>query len=160
MKVKAARRMLASTIALVALALLPSVALGAVQPYGTNDGGGFRNILPPGENGLVNPSDAIQFESAGTLPPHANDQVSMYENLVYATPGLTAAQLPNYYKDATFGAQTPNIERTYSPRAGCTRAGSRSRSGTCRSGTCGCTIRGITAGSTRSTTISSSSRWR
>ena len=57
--------MLTSTIALVALALLPSAALGAVQPYGTNDGGGFRNILPPGENGLVNGSDAIQFETAG-----------------------------------------------------------------------------------------------
>jgi acyl-homoserine lactone acylase PvdQ len=108
-------------VAFVAIALMPSAALGAVpQPYGTNDSGGFRNILPPGENGLVNGSQATQFECCGTLPPHSNDQTAMYENLVYATPGLTAAQLPNYYKDATFGAQTPNIERTYSPRAGCT----------------------------------------
>src|SRR4051794_31480263 len=111
-----ARRTLSVAIVTVVLALLPSAALGAVQPYGTNDGGGFRNILPPGENGLVNGSDAIQFGTAGTLPPHSNDQTSMYENLVYATPGLTAAQLPNYYKDATFGAQPTDVERTYSPR--------------------------------------------
>ena len=29
-----------------------------VQPYGTNDCGGFRNILPPGENGFDNPAAA------------------------------------------------------------------------------------------------------
>ena len=44
----------------------------------------------------------------------------MYENLVYATPGLTAAQIPNYFKDASFGVQAGQVERTYSPRAGLT----------------------------------------
>jgi acyl-homoserine lactone acylase PvdQ len=40
----------------------------------------------------------------------------MYRDLLYATPGLSAEQLPNYYKDATFGAQPGDVERTYSPR--------------------------------------------
>ena len=44
----------------------------------------------------------------------------MYENLVYATPGLTAAQVPNFFKDASFGVQAGQVERTYSPRAGLT----------------------------------------
>ena len=44
----------------------------------------------------------------------------MYENLVYATPGLTAAQIPNYFKDASFGVPAGQVERTYSPRAGVT----------------------------------------
>jgi acyl-homoserine lactone acylase PvdQ len=122
MKLSAGRRTLALIVALVATSLgSTTVALAASpQPYGTNDFGGFRNILPPGENGLVNANDATQFEANGTLPPHSNDQTAMYENLVYATPGLTAAQLPNYYKDATYGAQAANIERTYSPTPGCT----------------------------------------
>ena len=114
-------RLSAFAVVLVAIALLPSAAIASTpQPYGTNDAGGFRNILPPGENGLVNANQAAQFECCGTLPPNSNDQTSMYENLVYATPGLTAAQLPNYYKDATFGAQSQNVQRTYSPTPGCT----------------------------------------
>ena len=29
----------------------------AIQPYGTNDAGGFRNVLPPGEAGTDNAGD-------------------------------------------------------------------------------------------------------
>ena len=36
---------------------------------------------------------------------------------MYATPGLTAAQIPSYFKDASFGVRPGNVERTYSPRA-------------------------------------------
>jgi len=68
----------------------------------------------------MNASDAAAFECCGTIPPHANDQNGMYENLAYGTPGLTYADIPDYYKDATFGAQPQNVERTYSPTAGCT----------------------------------------
>ena len=89
-----------------------------MQPYQTNDYGGFRNILPPGTDGNFNATDAAQFGCCGTYPPHAVDQLSMYENLVYATPGLTAAQIPNYFKDASFGVPAGQVERTYSPRAG------------------------------------------
>ena len=38
------------------------------------------------------------------------------QNLVYATPGLTAAQLPEFFKDASFGVRPGDVERTYSPR--------------------------------------------
>ena len=34
------------------------------QPYGTNDAGGFRNVLPPGENGLDNAAADPQLQSA------------------------------------------------------------------------------------------------
>jgi acyl-homoserine lactone acylase PvdQ len=40
----------------------------------------------------------------------------MYRDLAYVTPGLTADQLPKYYKDATFGVQPADVERSYSPR--------------------------------------------
>ena len=52
-----------------ALALAPS-AVAQVQPYGTNDYGGFRNILPPGTNGFDDAAQLAQFE-AGTLQLHS-----------------------------------------------------------------------------------------
>ena len=105
----------------VAFALaLPSVAGAQVQPYQTNDYKGFHSILPPGTNGSFNAAEFAQFQLTGTYPPHTRDQLSMYENLVYATPGLTAAQIPNYFKDGSFGVQAGQVERTYSPRAGVT----------------------------------------
>src|SRR4051794_24961760 len=106
-------------IATLALAL-PQVAGAQVQPYGTNDYGGFRNILPPGADGSFNGTDALQFACCSTYPPHSTDQLSMYENLVYATPGLEAGDIGSYFKDASFGAPPGQVERTYSPRAGVT----------------------------------------
>src|SRR3954447_22669830 len=89
----------------------------APQPYGANDGGGFRNILPPGENGFDNAAQLAAFEANGTRPAHNNDQLGMYSNLLYAVPGLTAAQIPNYFKDATFGVRSGDAESTESPRS-------------------------------------------
>jgi hypothetical protein len=39
----------------------------------------------------------------------------MYRDLVYATPGLTAEQIPSYFKDSSFGVHADDVERTYSP---------------------------------------------
>jgi Penicillin amidase len=41
----------------------------------------------------------------------------MYANLLHATPGLTAADIPKYFKDSSFGVPAGGAERTYSPRA-------------------------------------------
>jgi acyl-homoserine lactone acylase PvdQ len=93
-----------------AVAAVPTPA-----PYGANDGGGFMNILPSGQNGLDNGLQLLQFEANGARPPHNNDQLGMYGNLVYAVPGLRSQDLSKYYKDATFGAKPGDIARTYSP---------------------------------------------
>src|ERR1700704_3901377 len=61
--------------------------------YGTNDAGGFRNVLPPGANGLDNLQQLFQFQGSGQLPPHFVDQQAIYENLLYAAPSLTDAQV-------------------------------------------------------------------
>ena len=116
------RKTLALAVALVAVALMPGVAAADVQPYQANDygAGGFHNILPPGADGTFNSTDFAQFGLTQTYPPHATDQLAMYGDLVYNTPGLTAAQIPDFFKDASFGVKPENVERTYSPRAGCT----------------------------------------
>ena len=81
----------------------PAAAANAVQPYGTNDAGGFRNVLPPGENGLDTLPQVLAFQISKTIPPHYDDQQPLYENLLYGAPTLTDEQIPNYFKDATFG---------------------------------------------------------
>ena len=76
---------------------------------------------------LIRPSGSqrayhfAQFELTQTYPPHATDQLSMYEDLVYNTPGLTAAQIPNFFKDASFGVQAGRTSSAPTARApGCT----------------------------------------
>jgi acyl-homoserine lactone acylase PvdQ len=106
-------------VAAVALSMaIPAAASAAPQPqpYQTNDFLGFRDILPPGTNGFVNLVELAAFELNGTRPPHNDDQLSMYEDLVYDAPGLTMADLDRFYTDGSFGVQPDNVERTYSPR--------------------------------------------
>ncbi|HEV7844636.1 MAG TPA: penicillin acylase family protein, partial [Thermoleophilaceae bacterium] len=96
-----------------------------VQPYGTNDSGGFWNILPPGANGLANAADLAAFFAAcpppktncpnAPRPKHSSDELKMYGDLVYASPGITRADIPKYFKDATFGVKQNEAERIYSP---------------------------------------------
>ncbi len=102
----------------MALALAPA-ASAQVQPYGTNDYGGFRNILPPGQNGLDDAAQAAAFKAAGAYPTHANDQLGMYSSLATAVP-ITEAQISQYYKDATFGVQAGNVAGAESPEPGVT----------------------------------------
>ncbi len=95
-------------------------APGPVQPYGTNDYRGFRNILPPGANGFDNALQLAQFEAAGKRPPHSSDQLSMYSNLTTAAGSITEAQIPDYFKDATFGVPSGDVGSTQSPEPGVT----------------------------------------
>src|SRR3954447_5416890 len=89
----------------------------APQPYGANDGGGFRNILPPGENGFDNGPQLAAFEATKTRPAHNDDQLAMYRDLLFAVPGLGQADIPKYFKDATFGVQPGDVESSESPRS-------------------------------------------
>src|SRR3954471_9666537 len=109
-------------LALVVAAALAFVAPAhaAVEPYGTNDAGGFRNVLPPGEAGTDNAADLVAFTAGGTRRAHWADQQPLYENLVYASPGLTHEQVADYYKDATFGVRDGDAASSESPRPGLT----------------------------------------
>ena len=91
-----------------------------VQPYGTSDYGGFRNILPPGTNGFDDASQLAAFEATGARPQHNDDQLSMYSNLTTAAGSITPATVPDYFKDATFGVPAGDTDTTQSPEAGVT----------------------------------------
>ena len=109
----------AAAIAAGSVAAVPATADAAapVQAYGANDAGGFRNVLPSGENGLDNSQQLAEFQLNGTYPPHFTDQLPLYANLLHASPTLTHAQIPSYFKDATFGVKEADVASTTSPRA-------------------------------------------
>jgi acyl-homoserine lactone acylase PvdQ len=106
--------------------LVPATAGAAVPvpPYGTNDesAGGFRDVLPPGTNGLANLVQLGAFLTTGAKPAHNDDQLGMYSDLGRATPGLTASTMDNFFKDSTFGVKANDIASTVSPRADVTIA--------------------------------------
>jgi hypothetical protein len=61
-----------------------------------------------------------QFQANGTRPPHWADQQPLYENLLYASPSLSDADVPKYHKDATFSVKPEDVASVEHPRAGVT----------------------------------------
>jgi acyl-homoserine lactone acylase PvdQ len=114
-------------VRIVTIASLLSLAAAPAQaaplpppPYGADDAGGFRDVLPPGENGFANLAQIFAFRATGAIPPHFADQQPLYEDLLYAAPTLTDAQVPTYFKDATFGVPASEVESTIEPKPGVT----------------------------------------
>ncbi|MCW3030589.1 MAG: Penicillin amidase [Solirubrobacterales bacterium] len=99
-----------------------AAAAPSIQPYATNDAGGFVNVLPSGENGLDNAQQLAEFQLNGTYPPHYADQLPLYANLLHASPTLTHSQIGEYFKDATFGVKEGDVASTVSPRSDVTIA--------------------------------------
>jgi acyl-homoserine lactone acylase PvdQ len=110
---------LACTFVAVVAAAATSLA-AEPAPYGTNDAGGFRNVLPAGQAGVSNAFQLAQFQASGQRPPHWADQEPLYDGLLYASPSIKADDVAKYYKDATFGVKPEDLESTTKPRAGVT----------------------------------------
>ncbi len=100
----------------------PATAAAPSPTYRADDyaDGQAMSILPPGENGLVNAGDALQFELLGKRPAASQDQLGKYANLLYGYPSLTDSTLGNYYDDESFGVRPADITRTETPTAGVT----------------------------------------
>jgi acyl-homoserine lactone acylase PvdQ len=105
-------------IAVTAVSTVPAAASSKVasakpklpsRAYRAHDyaHGQAMSILPPGENGL--------FAGTDEHPPHSQDQLGKYENLLYGYQGLKDSQLGKYYDDESFGVRPKDIERTESP---------------------------------------------
>ncbi len=99
-----------------------SSGAGNVLPYRGQDyaDGQAMSILPPGENGLVNSTQLLQFEANGTRPPHSQDQLGKYAELILGEKHLTDSTLGNYYDDESFGVKPADVTRTETPESGVT----------------------------------------
>ena len=121
------------SVAVVAACLVAALApaTGAQTPeptfQGNGDAGGFLNVMPPGQDGVLNAAEAARYQADGTTPAHFNDQTAMYGDLVYAAGipsdpqsrglGITDGDLTTYFKDASFGF-TGEEEERISPTEG------------------------------------------
>ena len=115
------RKLLSLVAAGALFGLLAPAAQGAnPAPYGLHDAGGFYNVLPAGEAGNENFVQLAEFQANKTIPPHFNDQLPLYQNLVYADPTLTPGEIPHYFKDATFGVKPQHVASVEHPEAGLT----------------------------------------
>ena len=91
------------------------------QYQGAGDAGGFWNVVPPGQDGSLNASEALAAQG-GTLPPYVADQAVLYDGLLDAAglpsgrpgagvvdapapEGITDGDLLRYFKDASFGIE-------------------------------------------------------
>src|SRR5215210_1225868 len=119
---RAMRRVAILTSVAVAAGLLSAGTVAAApqpEPYRTHDAGGFRNVLPAGEGSNANAAQIAAFEAAHVYPPHSQDQLGMYFDLlgaVGAHQSLRGSQISKYYKDASFGVKPGDVESTESPR--------------------------------------------
>ncbi len=108
-------RYAAAALVIALFAAVPAAAAPAPQPYGTNDAGGIRNLLPPGSRGLSNAVELGAFLTTGVRPAHSSDQLPLYRDLITAPRPFDDSTLDSLFKDAGFGVQG-EVERTYSPR--------------------------------------------
>lgn len=111
------RALAAACAGLVLLTAAAAQAAPTPGAYQQGDFKGFWDILPPGSNGVDSAAEAAQFEATGQRPANWDDQLAMYRDLIYATPGLKAEDIPKYFKDASFGAKPEDVVRTESPRS-------------------------------------------
>ncbi len=114
------RRGLATIAAAAACLTFAPVATADDAPYGLNDAGGFRNVLPAGQAGSDNAVQLAQFQAGGQRPNHWDDQLPLYTGLLYASPKLTRDQIPQFFKDATFGVKPDDVASVEHPRPGVT----------------------------------------
>ncbi len=79
----------------------------------------FNTVLPPGNNGFIPASDLVGKELLNQNPPNSDDQLDMYQNLIWGYPTLTDATISDYYKNEDIGMPT-NITSEVSPESGVT----------------------------------------
>ena len=119
-------RRFAACTALVLVATVPSG--GRAAPVAVPaETGRFYNILPPGQHGSTNSVEGARFAlesqqdaDAATRPAHFDDQLAMYAELVYASPGLSDADITKYFKIAGFTVPPDDVTRVEKPRPGLT----------------------------------------
>jgi acyl-homoserine lactone acylase PvdQ len=125
------RRLFALAAATVAGGLLVSSATasaqGAARPAATSYGsvtdscdGQCSDILPPGENGNETLADIVGYQLFGIRPPHNNDQLAPYNNIVSSYTGLTDAQIDSFYNNASLGVAASQVASVQTPETGVT----------------------------------------
>jgi acyl-homoserine lactone acylase PvdQ len=111
------------SVAVATVGALLALAGGAgaqVQPAGTNDAGGFRNVLAVGQGSTATATDLAANQATDAIPPTFVNQRSLYTRLPALAPGVTAQSIGEVFKPAPFGVLAGEVTKTESPRPGVT----------------------------------------
>ncbi len=146
MRLRALRTPAATAVLALLVSLFVTVSAAgpaAAATYYTSDDyclGQCSDILPPGENGNATLVDILANQALGTQPPHTDDQLAKYANLVYNYSGLTDDQINQFFNDSSFGVPAGQSESSESPRSDVSIVRDKSTgvphiTGTTRSGT-------------------------
>jgi acyl-homoserine lactone acylase PvdQ len=118
-------RLTVTITAILALITASGPALGStggrgfslLPTYRAGDyaGGQAMDILPAGENGLVNQQQFLKFIKTGQRPPYSQDELAPYENLEFGYRSLTDSALGHYYLDESFGVKPGQVIKTEHP---------------------------------------------
>jgi acyl-homoserine lactone acylase PvdQ len=113
----------AALTVLAGLLTLPAAVPASASAYYASDDyclGQCGDVLPPGENGNATLVDILANQTLGTMPPHSDDQLDRYADLVRNYSGLTDDQVDRFFNDGSFGVPAGQVESTESPRPGVT----------------------------------------
>ena len=115
---RSSRLALAATLIVATSTTLLSAAPASAAPA-NNDYclGQCNDILPPGESGNATLAQILANKAFGSRPPHTDDQLGKYANLVNGYTGLTNGQLSNFFNDSSFGVPANQVESTVKPRS-------------------------------------------
>ncbi len=81
-------------------------AAAQVQPYGTNDFGGFRNVLPPGQGRNATLPEIIQNQAVGGPAAELREPAPDVRATSSTTcRRLSASNIDQYFKDGSFGVK-------------------------------------------------------
>jgi hypothetical protein len=100
-------------------AAAPSAA-GYGGPAGSDDFGGFLNVLAGGQGQTVNSVDFAANQVSGQPPATFVNEEGLYTRLVGLAPDVTAANLGQVFKSGEFGVAPGQLQSSESPRSGVT----------------------------------------
>ena len=132
MVLRASVRTSVLTIACLSLVagIVPAAAQGPQDPVvdragayqGWGDPGGFYNIAPAGQDGVLNVAEIAEAQATGEAPEHVDDQLELYAGLIRegVTPGFTAEKLDAWFKAASFGVREGDVPAPTTPVAATT----------------------------------------
>ncbi len=106
-------------LTLTLLLCLPATALAqAPPPLDVPALPGFHSVLAQGEGQSVTATDLAANQATGAVPERFVDQQPLYDGIMPHASTLTEADIPTYYKDATFGSMPGGVESVTTPRPG------------------------------------------
>ena len=95
-----------------------AVASASPGPQGSDDYGGFHNVLAAGQGQTATAIDVAAAQGGAAPPASFTSQVGLYDRLIALAPDVSAQTLGQAFKSGEFGVAPGDVAATETPRAG------------------------------------------